>query len=157
MKNGDEAAINEFVEKFYPQVLRYCRLHISDPQDAEDIAQECFERFFRNFRSYKSYGKSGAYLCAIAGNLCKDYYRKMKEIPLSELPEEAASPDYDSRLYVYEAINSLPEDIRETAILFFVQELKQRDIAKILCISSSLVKYRIKRARELISKYLETE
>ncbi len=157
MKNGDEAAINEFVEKFYPQVSRYCRLHISAPQAAEDIAHECFERFFRNFRSSKSYGRTGAYLCAIAGNLCKDYYRKMKEIPLSELPEEAASPYYDSRLYVYETINSLPEDIRETAILLFVQELKQRDIAKILCISSSLVKYRIKQERELISKYLETE
>ena len=43
------------------------------------------------------------------------------------------------------------------AVLFFVQERKQKDIAKILGIGLPLVKYRIRKARELLSAYFGKE
>lgn len=55
------------------------------------------------------------------------------------------------------ALAQLPEEIRETAFLYFVQEQKQKDIARILGIKLPLVKYRIQRARELLSVYLQEE
>ena len=48
MKNGDDAAIETFVRKHYPVILRYCHLHLSDKSYAEDATQEVFARFFRN-------------------------------------------------------------------------------------------------------------
>ena len=39
--------------------------------------------------------------------------------------------------------------------MFFFQELKQKDIAELLDIKLSLVKYRISRAKKLLSEYLE--
>ena len=42
-------------------------------------------------------------------------------------------------------------------ILFFFQEVKQTEIAKILGIGLPLVKYRIKRAKELLAVYLGKE
>ena len=53
------------------------------------------------------------------------------------------------------ALDSLPKDIREVAVLYFVQERKQKDIARVLGIGLPLVKYRIGRARELLRAFLD--
>ena len=60
----------------------------------------------------------------------------------------------EARLDVQMAFRRLPEEIRETAILYFLQERKQKDIAAMLGIGLPLVKYRIRRARELLTAYL---
>lgn len=155
MRMGDERAFEDFVTKYYPQILRYCQIHIKDYGYAEDMAQETFVRFFRTLKQYQHYGKAGNYLYAIAANACKDYHRKNREIPMEEIPEvENKNADsMEEQMAVREALNSLPEEMREAALLFFVQELKQKDIAKILGISLSLVKYRIRRSRELLGAY----
>ena len=56
-----------------------------------------------------------------------------------------------------QAVRKLPEEIRETAVLYFFQELKQREIAELLHIKLSLVKYRIGRAKELLMNELEVK
>lgn len=61
------------------------------------------------------------------------------------------------RLDVREALAKLPPELREVTILFFFQEVKQKEIAKILGIGLPLVKYRIKRAKELLAVYLGKE
>lgn len=64
-------------------------------------------------------------------------------------------PETELRLDVERALNKLPEELKETAILFFFQELKQREIAELLNIKLSLVKYRVARIKEILSKELE--
>ena len=63
--------------------------------------------------------------------------------------------DAEVRMDIERAVDRLPEELKETAILFFFQELKQKDIAKLLDMNISLVKYRIGRAKKLLSEYLE--
>ena len=88
MRMGDEKAVEAFVTKYYSQILRYCRYHVSDYGYAEDITQEAFERFFRSLSQYRHYGRAANYLYVIAGNLCRDFYRKSMEIAVEELPED---------------------------------------------------------------------
>ena len=57
----------------------------------------------------------------------------------------------EERLDVQTAFRRLPEEVRETAVLYFLYEHKQKDIAIMLGIGLPLVKYRIRRARELLS------
>ena len=78
---------------------------------------------------------------------------------MEEIPESGQknSEEMSGRLEIEQAVRNLPEEIRETAILFFFQELKQKEIANLLHISLSLVKYRIGRARELLKEELEVE
>ena len=78
---------------------------------------------------------------------------------MDELPEQ---PIYemeplDLRLDVHTALEKLPKELREVTILFFFQEVKQKEIAKILGIGLPLVKYRIRRAKELLAGYLGKE
>lgn len=156
MRLGDEKALEAFVTKYYPAILKYCHLHIDDYGYAEDMAQETFARFFRTLKQYRHYGKAANYLYVIAANACRDYHRQNRELPLETLPEEPdeRAGSTEMQIEVRMALDSLPEEIREVAILYFVQERKQKDIAAVLGIGLPLVKYRISRARELLAAFL---
>lgn len=156
MKNGDEQAIEGFVRKYYPVILRYCRFHISDPGYAEDMTQETFARFFRTFRQYQHYGKAANYLYVIAANCCKDHYKKRTEISLEDIPEPADT-GMEELAAVRMALTRLPREFREVAVLYFWQQVKQKEIARILGIGLPLVKYRVRKAKEMLTALLEEE
>lgn len=157
VKNGDGQAGEQFIKKHYSSIYQYCFLHIHDRELAEDMTQEAFTRFFESLQSYTEYGKVRNYLYRIAGNIIKNYYKKKKEIPMEEMPEMVGNDIgcMEIRIDIEQAIQHLPEELREITILYFFQELKQKDIAELLDINLSLVKYRIGRAKKLLSEYLE--
>lgn len=159
MKKGDDIAIETFVRKYYPTILHYCFLHTRDKSYAEDATQEVFERFFRTLDQYRHYGRALNYLYVIASNICHDSYRKHEEILFDELKEEIAAENkpIDMQIDVRLAVDKLPQELRETAILYFFQGEKQTDIAKILGIGLPLVKYRIKRSKEVLARDLRRE
>lgn len=159
MRMGNEQAIDLFIQKYYPQILKYCHLHIKDDGYAEDMAQETFEHFFRTFHNYQHYGKAVNFLYVIAANCCKDFYRKRSEIVTDKLPEEMddSMENIEDWIDVHIALDQLSDELKEVAILFFFQELKQKEISKILGIGLPLVKYRIKKAKGLLSAILERE
>ena len=78
---------------------------------------------------------------------------------MEELPEQ---PVYqmealDLRMDVHRALEQLPPELLEVAILYFFQELKQKEIARILGVGLPLVKYRIRRAKELLAQMIGKE
>lgn len=156
-KNGSGQAGEQFIKKHYPSIYQYCFLHIRDRDLAEDMTQETFTRFFESLQTYTDYGKTRNYLYRIAGNIIKNYYKKKKEIPTEKIPEIPGNDmgDAEARMDIEQAIDHLPEELREITILFFFQGLKQKDIAELQNIKLSLVKYRISRAKKLLSEYLE--
>lgn len=155
---GDDRAIEEFVGKYYPMILRYCRLHTTNRCDAEDLTQETFEKFFRSLGQYQHRGKAANYLYTIAGNVCRDFYKKPKEVPLEDISREiAGEPEADAHLAVALALDALPPELREAAVLFYIQGLKQREIADLLHISLPLVKYRLGKAKAQLQQILSEE
>ena len=65
--------------------------------------------------------------------------------------------DVYKRQDIERALEQLPEEIKEIVILYFFQGLKQKEIADLLNIKLSLVKYRVSKAKELLAKQLEVE
>ncbi len=157
IRNGDNRAGNEFVKKYYPLIYQYCFLHIHDRDCAEDMTQETFVRFFEAVMNRTDIAKVKSYLYRVAGNTVKNYYRKKKELLLEKLPDtvENNAVDIEVRLDIERAVACLPDEIREITILFFFQGLKQKDISDLLGIKLSLVKYRVSKAKKLLSKELE--
>lgn len=162
MKQGDEASFDVFVRKYYGEILNYCHYHCFDREYAEDLAQETFLHFFAKLSQYHYMGKTKNYLYTIAGNLCRDFYKKTKDIPIAqeELEKREASGSLDDvleKLTVEEAVKSLPQDLREVIILYYFQELKIREIADVLQINMSLVKYRLTQAKKKLGQWMGEE
>lgn len=157
IEKGNEQAMDQFVLKHYLKIYQYCLLRVRDHGYAEDLTQETFLKFFQAFERYKHYGKALNYLYVIAGNLCKDHFRKEGRMEVYEMSEEIAVEhmgQVEKRMEIYEALDKLPEEIREVVILFFFQEISQKEIARMMGIKLSLVKYRVSRAKKLLAKYL---
>ncbi|MCM1127013.1 MAG: RNA polymerase sigma factor [Lachnospiraceae bacterium] len=159
MKRGNEEAMEVFVRKYYPQILKYCNFHCADRAQAEDLTQETFLHFFRALAGYAYKEKTLNYLYSIARNLCTDQWRKSREIVMEDLPEtgEERMGKVEERLMMEEALWHLPEALREVLILRFFQELKIREIAKILDIGVPTVKYRLKKALAFMEQELGKE
>lgn len=157
MKNGDEEAMEQFVRRFYPPILKYCRYHIPDADDAEDIAQETFARFFGALAHYRHLGKASNYLYVIARNLCNDWHGKHSVRMGWEVPDrtEDTTEETDRRLDIGRALKLLPEELQEVLVLHYFQEKKLQEIASICEIGLPLVKYRLKRAKEKLRELLE--
>lgn len=170
MKRGDEAAMEEFVRNYYPSVLKYCGCHVSDRETARDLTQETFERFFRGLAGYRFQGKDQNYLYVIAGNLCRDFYKK--KLPIAGLNVEkpqgealttargeayGGAGDVDKRLDMEKALQALCPEFREVIILYYFQEFRMKEISRILEIGLPLVKYRLRMAKRQLKEILLKE
>lgn len=132
MKQGDDNAFDLFVHKYYQEILSYCHHHCFDKTYAEDLTQETFIRFFTRLPDYHYKGKTLNYLYTIAGNLCKDYLKKTKEILLEEneslegnQAEENQTEQILNRVLIEQVLGQLPDESREvlsTVSLLFAND-----------------------------------
>lgn len=58
MKSGDGSASDQFVRKYYPDILKYCSYHCTNRENAQDLTQETFIRFFEKLSEYHHQGKA---------------------------------------------------------------------------------------------------
>ena len=163
MKQGDEGAFDQFIHKYYQDILNYCSYHCGNNEDAEDLTQETFVNFFSRLSDYQFRGKSKNYLYTISGNLCKNFYKKKKDIPIESFQLENIESDkdenlkIDNKMFIEWALRELSEEYKEVIILYYFEELKLKDIAKILNIGLPLVKYRLRQAKMQLKELLEKE
>ena len=164
MKQGDDAAFDAFVRKYYGDILKYCTFHCADRKEAEDLTQETFVRFFAKLSEYRHVGKAKNYLYTIAANLCKNAFAKRapltaEEETLEALGERAADAENaaTTHLLLEWALGQLPPEQREVVVLHYYQGLKQREIAEILEIGLPLVKYRLRQAKLRLSELIGKE
>lgn len=164
MKQGEDTAFDIFVHKYYQEILIYCHCHCFDKAYAEDLTQETFVRFFTKLSDYHYRGKTLNYLYTIAGNLCKDYLKKVKEIPMEKMElmdeenqEECQIENALNRIFIQQALGQLSNELYEVLTLYYFQELKLTEISEILQIGLPLVKYRLKQARKQLEELLRRE
>lgn len=158
LKNGDKEGVYIAFDAYYDKIYGYCYRHVNHRETAQDLTQEVFLRVLLHLENYRHYGKFENYLYVIAGNLCRDYYRKRRVLSLEDLElqkEEQGFARTEEQLVVEQALKKLPEQEREIILLRFYQDLKIKDIAKILGLKLSTVKYHLKRAQERLEDELK--
>lgn len=164
-----------FIEKYNYSLYKLCvNLH-RNTTNAEDLFQDTWIKAFKYMNIFDRSKNFEPWLFTIAINLYKDNYRKVKrwfsksidffdnnEInivmenikAITYLPDE----DYDKRQYkqkLKNAINNLKDEYRMVVILFYYNELKQKDISQILKIPEGTVKSRLNKAKKLLKEYME--
>ncbi len=157
MRQGNDAAWDQFVRKYYADILKYCYFHCQDKENAEDLTQEVFLKFFASLAGYQHRDKAKNYLYTIAANLCRNQMNRKREYLLYTAMDMGCDPSaaLDERLMIERAVRRLPEEFREVIVMHYYQGLKLSEVSSVLKIGLPLVKYRLKRAKELLRKELE--
>ncbi len=158
MEQGDERAVDELVESYYPEILRYCLWHAPNKDLAEDAAQETFLKMIRYFDRYTHRGRFRPFLYRIAANTCVDLWRKERDQDIS-LEDMTAEPEYEdpelAAMELRQLVRGLPEELREIVLLRFGQDLTLREIAQVVDLPLRTVQSRLRSALKRLKKEFE--
>lgn len=108
---------------------------VKDNYVVDDLMQDTYMKFLENINNYKS--KSiNAYLSTIARNLAINYYNKEKRIVHNDeiidyVQSDDKTPNYEY-IEVLEMLKTLDDTSREIVILHTINDLKFKEIAKIV-------------------------
>lgn len=138
----------------YDKIYKYCFLRVHSREIAEDLTQETFLRYIEH-PQYHSSDKTLKLLYTIAGNLCKDEFRRRKPGELDEEPPSDVNVEktvLESHA-LKEALQKLSDEDREMILLRYINEVPVNVIAGLYNISRFAVNRRIK----AILNYLRNE
>jgi len=157
---GDSGAWAALVRRHLPAVTRCATYMLSDPAEAEDVAQDTFVRLHRKLPSWQG-GDEGlsSWLHRVAVNLSIDRRRgPARPISLVDIDEvvEPAGLDgpLDRKRHVEAALNLLPERQRAALVLVHYQGLSGREAASALEISVEALESLLARARRTLRETL---
>ena len=145
--------------KFYKDtVYRIAFAHCKNVYDAEDITQEVFLRYLKSKKDFDSEEHLKAWLIRVTVNISKNLLRSAwfkKTVSISEhenlCAEEQTQPE------IYQAVLSLPEKYRSVILLYYFEEYKVKEIAKILRRSETAVQTQLQRARAILKEKLKED
>lgn len=160
---GDTSAYRGIVTQHQALVVALCYAALGSRQAAEEAAQEVFVVGWRQLASLRDPDKLRPWLAGIARHVCANARRaRQRDLPslpeaTDETPDPAGGPDVaavarEEELIVDRALAGLPEEYRETLVLFYREGQSARAVAGALEISEDAVRQRLVRGRRLLQE-----
>lgn len=131
-------------------------LYVGNSADAEDILQDVFVKYLSGSYSFKDGNHEKAWFIRVTQNKSIDFLKRKgrKNISLDDISTFTYEKSSDS-VDIIKEILALPEKYKSSVILYYYNDYSVEEISKILKISKSAVKMRLKRSREILKTELE--
>lgn len=154
-RTGKRGGLAEIYERNAPGAVRLAYLITSDPDLAQDIAQEAFARVVGRFRHLRMPEAVDAYLRRTVVNLCNSHFRHQRVVRAAMVREAAEAsdatietPDLGLRDQIWSALLRLPVRQRTAVVLRYYEDASDERIAEAMGCSRSA-------ARALVSHGVE--
>lgn len=140
------------------QLYSTAKTILFNDQDCADAIQETIVKAFAKIETLRNDRYARTWLIRILINECYTLLRKSSRfVPLEGMRETAETEtgrdaDYSS---LYEAVNSLKEELRMPVVLYYIEDFSIKEIAQILEISEGAVQKRLVRARGKLKRILQ--
>ena len=163
--NGPEQArdaANRLFELYGDGVYQFIRFSLSNPVEAEDIAQDVFLEAFRSWNSFRGGSSEKTWLWSIARHRIQDRIRQRgregasAELDLDSLAD-SVSPDPDTLLDLERSLQHLSLDQRQVFTLRVIQDKPAAEVASILGWSNVKVRVTLHRALKALESLLQAE
>lgn len=167
-EQGDRAAFEQLVERYYAVAASAAFTILNDREAARDCAQEAFLEAARKLNTLREKSKFGAWIYGIARQQAIYILRRQKlhSQALQVKSDESRAQDRSDHLpaeqakkqekleSIRRALNEVPEIYREVLILKYIDGRSHEEIAKILDLSMAAVDKRLMRGKELLRESL---
>jgi len=174
VRAGDKQAFGLLVEKYRRKIVRLISRMVRDPDDMEDVAQDTFIKAYRALPQFRGEAAFYTWLYRIAVNTAKNHLAsRNKALPTVSdqavndddepderlVAQEVGTPETEliskqAAMAVNEAVEALPEELRQAIILREMEGLSYEEIAETMNCPIGTVRSRIFRAREAIAAKL---
>ena len=159
-KANDRQAQSELYKLFSKKMLGVCVRYSPSLEEAEDSLQEGFFKVFKNIGQYQFKGSFEGWIrkimvnCALQKHKTKAHIHAVLNLEDEYLELEGYNdifPHLEAR-ELLKIIQSLPPAYRMVFNLYVFEELKHREIAKLLGVSEGTSKSNLSDARALLRK-----
>lgn len=168
--------LENFMESCGQDILSFCKYLTKNREEAEDLCQDTFVQGFEMRERIADEAHAKKFFLSIAVQLWKNRKRKYawrrrlvndQIVPMAEYememagredtPEELAIRQEQQEM-IRKCVDSLPENKRLVVLLYYMEDLKEREIAEVLGLPVGTVKSRLHQAKTqlaaMISKRL---
>jgi RNA polymerase sigma-70 factor (ECF subfamily) len=173
-RGGDVDSFNQLIVRWERPIYALAYRVIGREEDARDVCQETFLRAYRALPGFKGDAKFSSWLYRIALNLCRDWIRRQRRAPVSQMPEDmdileaaAATGPVESiedlaarrelTAIVEEAMALLPSEQRTAIVLKEYHGMTFQEIADLQGCPLSTVKTRLYQGLSVLRRQLERQ
>ena len=173
-QGGDIESFNQLIVRWERPIYALAYRVIGKEEDARDVCQDAFLRAYRALPGFKGQAKFSSWLYRIALNLCRDWIRRQRRAPVSQLPEDMDAIELASETgpvesiedlvarrelsaIVEEAMSELSEEQRTAIILKEYHGMTFQEIADMQGCPLSTVKTRLYQGLSLLRRRLEQQ
>lgn len=177
IRTDKKSGFKILVEKYQALVINTCYGFVHNRQDAEDVAQDVFIEVYRSIDKFRGESKLSTWLYRISVNKSLNHIRDNKknswfqsldllfeqeqnrtsvkepQDSQNNMPDKI-SENTETGKYIYQAINSLPQNQKIAFTLSKYEDLSYKEIAGVMEISLSSVESLIFRAKKNLQKKL---
>ena len=177
-RGGDAAAFDALIGMYSAKLYKVAYALLGSRQDAEEVVQDTFLRAYRAMHAFRGDSSLETWLHRITVNLARNKFRwnnrrggglnvsltaaddgESGAEPEQDVPDMRMEPDLvlehdEIGKNIMKALNSLPDNLRETMLLRHVNDMPYEQIAQKLDCRVGTVKSRLSRGREMLRDYL---
>ena len=154
---ADPESFGELCRRYYHSLVAVADSILLDYHLAEDAAQEALAAACRQLAGLKKPERFGPWLIVICRNIAKDMLRKQlkQRKPFEACHNNDNSQDEVRKAILTEALQQLPQYMREVVYLRFYNEMSYRQMANALGATEQIIDGRLRRAKKKIAVYLK--
>jgi RNA polymerase sigma-70 factor (ECF subfamily) len=170
-QGGDVDSFNQLILRWERPIYALAYRVIGREEEARDVCQEAFLRAFRALPGFKGQAKFSSWLYRITLNLCRDWMRRQKRAPVSQMPDDTDAMELAAQAgpvesiedlvarrqltaAVEEAMTLLPEEQRTAIILKEYHGMTFQEIADLQGCPLSTVKTRLYQGLSVLRRHL---
>src|SRR5687768_13847332 len=172
--SGDVDSFNQLIVRWERPIYALAYRVLGREEDARDVCQDTFLRAYRGLPGFKGQAKFSSWLYRIALNLCRDWIRRQRRAPVSQLPEDVDASELaaetgpvesieelvarrEMSAIVEAAMSTLSEEQRTAIILKEYHGMTFQEIADMQGCPLSTVKTRLYQGLSLLRRRLEEQ
>ena len=142
-------------------LFRYALIMLGNAEDAEDVIQDTLLKYWQKAPEFQDMDHEKAWLLKVVANRCRDLLRFRVRNPVVDIESiiefSGETLIISSESGILEALMALPEKYKQVLYLHYVEEYRVEDIAGMIGRTSSAVKMRLKKGRQLLGEKYRKE
>ncbi|MBQ5311723.1 MAG: sigma-70 family RNA polymerase sigma factor [Oscillospiraceae bacterium] len=156
-RTAKEQHLRDVINRHGDRILRLAYSYVHNMQDSEEILQDTLIKLLNNAPECESDEHEKAWLLRVAANLAKNRTEYNKLRAADELSDDLAAEEREDLSFTWEAVKSLPQNLREVIHLYYEEGYQTEEIATLLGETGANIRTRLRRAREKLREILKEE
>lgn len=169
VQGKNEEAFGVLMKRYQAKLLRYGKKFLSNDAPIEDVVQEVFIKTYQNIQSFDPTRPFSPWIYRIAHNLFVNALRTRDRLPFMTVDLDLFSSHHAYEMdpageeeraqvksMIDEGLASLSPLYREILVLYYIEQLSYTEIVDVLHVPLGTVGIRLRRAREVLKKYVVT-